>query len=74
MRFSPDSCPECGEKVVGTIERMMGVAVLQEDGAGGYEYEGTTKVWWDAQEIISNEEGQVLLTCHNSHEWYASRE
>ena len=74
MRFIPDRCPECGEEIEGAVETLVGVAILQAIGSGNYEYEGTTKLWWDEQKTVHDKQGRVLLVCVNSHEWYAKRQ
>mgnify|MGYP001586300189 FL=1 len=65
MKFDPTSCPSCGGKPRGTVEQLLGLALLMEltDQPGEYDYEGYTEVWWDDQESIEDEDGEVTLVC-----------
>ena len=72
MKWEQMECPECGLPVSGTHEVLEGEAVLMEDGDGGYEYGGETKIFWDAQHI-ARVDGKDCLLCENGHEWTSAR-
>lgn len=72
MLWEQMTCPECGEPVSATLETVEGEALLQEDGLGGYCYQGTTNIFWDNQETVKKD-GKDCLRCENHHEWYSRR-
>jgi len=74
MQFKPDKCPECGGPPAGIVEVVQGLAGLQPDGKGGYDYAGGTDVWWDSQFRDVAPDGTVRLQCAEGHEWYAEQD
>lgn len=72
MKWEQMNCPECGEPVHATHEKLEGQAILVADGEGGYSYEGTTEVFWDDQRTIQ-ENGEDCLLCPEGHEWTSKR-
>lgn len=70
MRFEKPNCPQCGEPVEGTVERLAGCAQLFPTEGGEYEYEGSTEVWWNGQITEKDEDGDIALVCPNGHVWY----
>jgi len=72
MKWEQNTCPECGEEVCGTVETLMGLAQIEPDGEGDYQYGGYTDVWWNAQKTVTLE-GKDLLQCEKGHEWYSKR-
>ena len=71
MRFDPAYCPDCNLVAYGTQEMLPGIAQLNLLADGSFEHSGTTDVLWDAQTTPCDEEGKVVLTCSNGHEWFA---
>lgn len=65
---NPD-CPECGQRAIGTVEILAGVAVLNIEDDGSAEYAGSTEVCWNGQRTARGEGGGMLLTCADGHEW-----
>jgi hypothetical protein len=39
------------------------------DGHGGFEYAGETKIYWDEQKSLSLRPGTIELLCHQGHQW-----
>ena len=75
MTFDKPKCPKCGKPPEGTIDRLMGCAVLDEPNEdGSFDYSGTTEVWWDEQKTVRDKRGRVLLICPDAHEWYSKME
>jgi hypothetical protein len=72
MKFEPDRCDECGGEVVGVVEQVQGLALLDPDGQGGYEYAGETKMYWGTQIPLIDEDREVPVQCDSSHEWFAT--
>ena len=72
MKWEQMTCPECGEPVSATHEVLDGEALLQKDGKGGYQYAGTTNVFWDNQHT-DQIGGADCLLCDNNHEWASVR-
>ena len=80
MNWEETVCPECGEAVDGTLEELQGIAKVESDGDGGFEYEGHTEVLWNAQTTIKDIEGEGdemvfkdVLVCANGHTWASRR-
>jgi hypothetical protein len=71
MRFDPLFCPERGEMARGTLETITGVAEFEANDDGTVEYSGDTDIWWNAQETVTDEGGNVRLVCPTGHEWSA---
>lgn len=71
MRWEIETCPECGEEASGTVESLMGVAMIERL-HGEFQYSGYTDVLWDAQKSVTKD-GKELLVCGNGHEWYSQR-
>lgn len=64
MKFKRLNCPKCGKPAEGTIEELMGVALISEpDENGAVEWEGETKIWWDEQKTKRTPSGKVYLFC-----------
>lgn len=63
MKFEPTLCPKCKGKPRGTCELVPGLALLMELEPGDYDYEGYTKLNWDAQTTIEDADGLVTLVC-----------
>ena len=72
MKWEQNTCPECGGEVSGTVETLTGVAGIDPDGAGGYQYGGWTEIDWDEQKTITRE-GKDQLRCEKGHEWFSKR-
>lgn len=72
MKWENPNCPECGKLVEGTLEQLQGEALVEPDGDGEFQYQGETKVFWDAQTTMQVEREDVLL-CPNGHEWHSKR-
>ena len=72
MKWDPQVCPECGKEPEGAIEVVHGLAALQPDGDGGYQYAGETKMFWGEQQTVTDpmNDRKELLFC-GSHEWFA---
>lgn len=72
MQFIPPACPQCGQPPKGTIERLLGLALLDVDEeTGSAQYGGETELWWDSQKSVRDKQGRVTLVCANDHEWKA---
>jgi hypothetical protein len=79
MQFVPIRCPECNQLAKGTIDTVPGVALFATDPATGetevdaytgeVDYFGETKMNWDGQETMTDENGNPLLCCPNGHHW-----
>jgi len=70
MNFKPIRCPECNELAKGTIDTVPGVALFTVDpDTGDAEYDGETKMNWDGQECLTDENDMILLCCPNGHNW-----
>lgn len=65
MRFvSPN-----GHQIVGTVERIPGLAQATEYSATGEpEYDGYTEPYWDGQETVTRD-GKILYQDENGDEW-----
>lgn len=72
MRFEPEKCEECGGEPIGTLETLPGLAELEKQPDGSYEYGGYTRVYWDGQTTDMPEPNVVILCCDNGHEWNAT--
>lgn len=72
MKWEQMTCPECGELVYATYEVLDGQAILTPDDDGGYDYEGTTEVFWNNQHT-SQVNGKDCLLCVNGHEWTSGK-
>jgi hypothetical protein len=71
MRFDPLFCPECGEMARGTIETVTGVAEFDIADDGSVTYSGYTDIWWEEQQTVTDEGGNVRLVCPKGHDWSA---
>lgn len=75
MKLQTFRCPECGEIASGTLEIVQGKALLDFHGeTGEADYGGETKIWWDTQETVLDERGDVTLVCSNGHDWSSAVE
>ena len=55
-------CPECGETARGTLERVDGVALVNEDPTTGeIQYDGETKIDWDSQRTVERDGNPVWI-------------
>jgi len=73
MKFTPITCPTCGEPAEGTLDTVPGVALLHVDAqTGEAEYRGETEMWWDDQKTILDSVGRYMLCCPNGHDWPAT--
>jgi hypothetical protein len=63
MKLVTPSCPKCGSPAHGTVENILGTAVINIEDDGTFEYAGDTDMHWDTQETITNEKGHITLTC-----------
>lgn len=61
----PTDCPKCGSDPKGTLDTVLGVALIGEHG-GQWQYEGETEVNWDSQSSVI-EKGRKVLVCSNNH-------
>jgi len=73
MTWENPICPECGGPPIGTVEAILGLAQIEPDGKGAYQYGGYTEVWWDDQHTEHDEDGNDRLHCDNGHDWYSKR-
>lgn len=76
MKFTPCNCLECGEPLMGTVETVPGVALMDQDQDedGHFEYSGETKIFWEGQTTDVLDDGKWLVQCENGHEWAAEVE
>lgn len=72
MNWEKTKCPDCGEDVSGTLEEIEGIAQIEYDGKGGFQYSGQTDVLWDNQKTAKRN-GEDVLMCPNEHEWTSKR-
>lgn len=73
MRFDPWTCPTCGEVAEGVEETVFCLALLVFDETGQADYFGETKVHWNSQRPVRDEDGRRILTCESAHSWPATR-
>jgi hypothetical protein len=73
MRLTPHCCPECGESARGTCDWTPVTALLVFNDAddGTCEFTGESVANWDGQQVETDTEGRMKLTCPNFHEWFA---
>jgi hypothetical protein len=72
MKFNPSKCPDCGERIRGSVDVLYGVAlVTKPDEDGNCEWAGETEVDWNGQAPTSNSPGTVVVRCLNGHEFEA---
>ncbi|MGQ7794496.1 hypothetical protein ACUN0C_18990 [Faunimonas sp. B44] len=58
-----------GAEIVGTLERLMGCANINDITDDGEPvYSGDTKIWWDEQRTVLRD-GQMLFVDENGDEW-----
>src|SRR5262249_17508625 len=69
MQLLQITCPTCGERAIGMLETVLGVALLVIGEGGIADYLGETKLDWNSQETVDGGDGAVVLTCQNGHEW-----
>jgi hypothetical protein len=70
MKLEIPNCPQCGLIAKGTVEQVQGLALLGEIGGDGRcEYGGETKIWWDEQRTVLDQDGRATLVCHDGHQW-----
>ena len=56
--------------MIGTVERIPGVALMHKDPTAEWEYSGETKVFWDGQATEPiDQTGKATLICDKGHEW-----
>ena len=72
MKFTPDTCPECGERPASEVNTIQSLCGLRRHEDGTYEHDGDTKICWDTAEPVRGETGHVLLQCQRYHEWWAT--
>jgi hypothetical protein len=60
------TCTECGAGVRGTLDRIVGIALVSECDDGTFTWAGETEVDWDSQETDQIEKLDVLV-CMNGH-------
>lgn len=66
------TCPTCGEPANGTIEVVKGRAELTVDDQGNASYTGATKLWYEEQFTVTDDEGRWALVCANGHDWFSA--
>lgn len=72
MRYAIPQCPECGEFATGVYENILGTALMSVDeDTGEFDFSGETDVSWDSQESVTNDKGEVELTC-GGHSWWSA--
>lgn len=54
-------------RILGTLETVQGVALVQGFNDGRPEYLGETRVYWDTQESIQRD-GKVVYLCEDGEE------
>ena len=65
-------CPECGETARGTLERVEGVALVDEDPTTGeVQYDGETKIDWNSQQTVERDGKPVWVCRCCGHDWTA---
>lgn len=64
-----------GKQIIGTLERLAGVAYLDDAKDGGadggkfeVQYSGETEVWWDGQRTVERK-GQRIFVDQDGDEW-----
>ena len=81
MRLINPSCPECGERAIGTGEWVPVTALIEIDPGGEYGHTGRTTLHWNG--MLSDQDlapcfqsgsheaapGSVGLVCNNGHQW-----
>jgi hypothetical protein len=72
MKLAKPLCPECGSVAEGTVERVMGVAYLDDsDDPSVRDHSGYSRMWWETSETSENKKGEVELVCPNGHDWFS---
>lgn len=69
MKYAVSKCPTCGGRPVAELNTVPVFAGLIEDGGGGFDYSGNSKVDWNAQELWLDEDGLTVLHCADFHSW-----
>lgn len=62
-------CPTCGQLAVGTVEKIVGVALVIHSDDDTQEYEGTTEIDWNAQQTERDNNDLPFVCCDNGHQW-----
>lgn len=63
MKLVTPNCPRCGRPAKGTLENILGIALINIEKDGTFEYSGETDVDWDCQETALDDHGNVMLVC-----------
>ena len=70
--LSPAVCPTCQSPPKGTIEKCVGISLIENTGADDntFEYSGTTEYFDDEQKTV-RKGNMVQLMCPDGHLWWA---
>ncbi len=69
MTIKDPICPECGAPVDGTWEVVPGIALVDRQPDGSFDYVGETKMIWDEQKTAKSPHGLAVVICHHGHTW-----
>lgn len=72
MRYTIPNCPKCGERLVGECEFIPGLAEVEQQPDGSFEYTGETTLYWDLSRNQGGELG-LAVQCHYGHVWFSER-
>ena len=72
MKLAKPKCLQCSCRAIGTVDLIPGTALFDAVPTlrRSVGWAGETKVCWDGQETITNENGESKVTCDNGHEWF----
>ena len=70
MKLSIPICPKCGERAIGSLEQLYGIATFSHFENGIVENSGSTDINWNGQRTVTDDKtGDPILVCINGHEW-----
>lgn len=73
MRWEIENCPKCGGEVVGTLEKLNGMATVSRvDETSEFEWTGYTEVFWDDQCTVMKGDREILI-CEEWHTWASKK-
>jgi len=69
--YAPNGEPICGtyERITGRADTVEDSFTRKPDGTLDFDHAGYTEVFWDGQETVTNNKGQIIFLDAEGNEW-----